>query len=606
MSHHFFTEDNVAIELTFKKLFLKLWPYLWRHKARVFMSLGLILVYVLVGRSLPFLFAFAIDEGIRKHNHDIIKYIAVTYLVLECLRTLLAFKQSNYIQRFGNLVLFEIREKLMSHVQRLPVTYFEKNPSGRTVTRVTNDVYALGELFSQGFAAIFVSTIEMLSIFVSLAVISVWMTGTTVLILPPLFYVCMVLSRKIRFQFGATKRKLSMINAFSAESLSGMKILQLFDRTNESRRFFQTLSGEYRTLQISTIRLFATLWPVIEGFNLFSLAIALFMGAFMVERYGMSLGSLTAYVLLLQGFFKPLKNILERYNQLQNSLASADRVFQLLDEVEENREGSDVAKPRLEGRIEIRNLSFRYAETSPYVLKNINLSVEPGSSVALIGRTGSGKTSTISLLQKLYEFDEGDIYIDGMSLRTLAPQALRPRIGVVQQEGFVFSGSILSNITLFDPKISRERAAWAADQAQCHDILRKHGGLDGHIQERGSNLSAGERQLIAFARVLAFDTDILILDEATANIDSVSEKQIQKATEIVTRGRTSLIIAHRLSTILHCDLIVVLDKGEIVEQGRHAELIEKRGKYYELYRLQFRDEASEVYTDRPASRPSSD
>jgi len=604
MSHNFFTEDNVALELTFKKLFLKLWPFLWRHKARVIISLLLVGAYVLVGRSLPFLFAYAVDEGIHGQRREIIVYVAAAYLVIECLRALLAFKQSNYIQRFGNQVLFEIREKLMGHVQRLPVTYFEKNPSGRTVTRVTNDVYALGELFSQGFAAIFVNTIEMLSIFISLAVISFVMTGSTILILPPLLYICLLLSKRIRFQFGATKRKLSMINSFTAESFSGMKVLQLFDRTAESRTFFSRLSEEYKVLQISTIKLFATLWPVIEGFNLFALAIALFVGAYLVQNHGMSLGALTAYILLLQGFFKPLKTILERYNQLQNSLASADRVFHLLDEVPENREGSDFSKPRLEGRIEIKDLSFRYAEHSPYVLKNINLSIEPGTSVALVGRTGSGKTSTISLLQKLYDIQEGDILIDGMSLKALAPQALRPRIGVVQQEGFVFSGSILSNITLFDPKISRERAAWAADQAQCHDILRKHGGLDGHIQERGSNLSAGERQLLAFARVLAFDPDVLILDEATANIDSVSEKQIQKATEVATRGRTSLIIAHRLSTILHSDLIVVMDKGEIIEKGRHQELLAKRGKYFELYSLQFWNDLSEAYTEQPAPKRS--
>ncbi len=597
MAHHFFTEDNVAIELTFKKLFKKLWPFLWRHKPRVLISLFLVFAYVGVGRALPFLFGYAIDEGIRQSRREVIVYVAIAYLFIECMRAGLAFIQNNYIQRLGNLVLFEIREKLISHVQRLPVTYFEKNPSGRTVTRVTNDVYALGELFSQGFAAIFVAMIEMLSIFVALAVISPSMTAITLCVLPPLLWICFVLSHKIRIQFGATKRKLSMINAFTAESLGGIKILQLFDRTKESRAFFDQLSAEYRFLQLTTVRLFATLWPVIEGFNLFALAVAIFLGAYFHQNYGFSLGSLSAYILLLQGFFKPLKTILERYNQLQNSLASADRVFHLFGEIEENREGRDFAKPRLEGRVEIKDLSFRYAEHSPYVLKKVNLNIEPGMSVALIGRTGSGKTSTISLLQKLYEIEEGDILIDGMSLKELAPQALRPRIGVVQQDGFVFSGSILTNITLFDPKITRERAAWAAEQAQCHDILRKHGGLDGKILERGSNLSAGERQLLAFARVLAFDPDILILDEATANIDSVSEKQIQKATEIVTRGRTSLIIAHRLSTILHSDLIVVLDKGEIIEQGRHEELLAKRGKYFELYSLQFWSELTKAKTD---------
>ncbi|MBX3021684.1 MAG: ABC transporter ATP-binding protein [Bdellovibrionales bacterium] len=586
-AHHFFTEDNVALELTFKKLFMKLWPYLWRHKAKVIVSLLLVGAYVTVGRALPFLFGYAIDDGIKEHNRHIIVTVAIAYGVLETTRAVLAFLQNRHIQQFGNQVLFEIRERLMNHVQNLPVTYFEKNPSGRTVTRVTNDIYALGELFSQGFAAIFINLIEMLSIFVSLFLISPSMTGTTLLILPVLLWVCALLSHKIRLQFGATKRKLAMINAFSAEAFSGIKVLQLFGRTGESRDFFNQLSHEYKTLQLSTVRLFATLWPLIEGFNVFTLAVALAVGAYFHQYHGLSVGHLSAYILLLQSFFKPLKNILERYNQLQNSLASADRVFHLLDEEEESREGRDFAKARLEGRIEFDKVSFRYAEHMPYVLKDIQLAIEPGMSVALVGRTGSGKTTTISLLQKFYDVLEGEIRIDGVPLSQLAPQALRPRVGVVQQDGFVFSGSLFSNISLFDPKISRETAMWAAEQAQCQDILRKHGGLDGKVQERGSNLSAGERQLLAFARVLAFNPDILILDEATANIDSVSEKAIQKATEVATRGRTSVIIAHRLSTILHCDLIVVLDKGQIVEMGRHAELLQQRGRYYELYTLQF-------------------
>ncbi len=588
MAHHFFTEDNVSLELTFKKLFYKIWPFLWKHKRKVIGSLMLVTLFVGVGRVLPFLFGYAIDEGFERKNVGIIPVIALIYLVLETFRSVLAFAQSNYIQKFGNLVLFEMREKLMNHVQSLPVTFFEKNPSGRTVTRVTNDVYALGELFSQGFAAIFVSTIEMASIFVSLAVISWQMAGITLFILPPLLAICLYLSKRIRFQFGATKRKLSMINAFSAESFSGIKVLQLFNRIPESTSFFNKLSSEYRTLQLSTVKLFATLWPVIEAFNIFTLAIALFVGAYFHQKHGLSMGSLIAYLTLLQGFFKPLKVILERYNQLQNSLASADRVFHLLDEIPENREGRAFDDAPLQGRIEFKDVNFRYSEKSPYVLKHMNLTVEPGMSVALVGRTGSGKSTTVSLLQKLYEVEEGDIAIDGISLKQLAPRSLRPRVGVVQQDGFVFSGSIYSNIALFDPKISRERAQWAAEQAQCHEILRKHGGLDGHIQERGSNLSAGERQLLAFARVLAFNPDILVLDEATANIDSVSERAIQKATEVVTKGRTSVIIAHRLSTILHSDLIVVMSHGEILEQGRHNELLELQGSYYELYQLQFK------------------
>ena len=599
MSHHYFTEDNVALELTFVRLFRKLWPFLWAHKRRVMTSLVLVGAYVLMGRALPFLFGYAVDEGIRLQNRSVILWVALAYFFLESVRALFAFFQSNQIQQLGNVVLFEIREKLISHTQHLPVTYFEKNPSGRTVTRVTNDVFALGELFSQGFAAIFVNAIEMASIFISLAVISWQMTGVTVLILPPLTWICLKLSRRIRYQFGATKRKLAMINAFSAESLGGIKVLQLFGRTPEARKFFDSLSAEYRTLQLSTVKLFATLWPVIEGFNIFTLAVALFMGAYFHQYQGMSLGSLSAYILLLQGFFKPLKTILERYNQLQNSLASADRVFQLFDEPEEIRSGGEFPEGRLRGSIHIRDLNFRYGPGLPYVLRDIHLTVQPGQSVALVGRTGSGKTSMIALLQKLYRIEEGEILIDGVSLNHLAPAALRPRIGVVQQDGFVFSGTFLSNITMFDPRITRERAQWAAEIAQCLDIISQHGGLDGAIHERGSNLSAGERQLLAFARALAFDPDILILDEATANIDSVSEDKIQMATAAILRGRTSVIIAHRLSTILHCDLIAVLDQGRIVEVGTHDELLAKRGRYFELYTLQFRQESSSAPTVAP-------
>ncbi len=587
MTHHFFTEDNVALELTFKKLFLKIWPYLWRHKSRVIYSLLLVGAFVGVGRLLPFLFGYAIDQGVQQNEWSVIWQVAIAYLLLETVRAYLAFMQSRYIQCFGNQVLFEMRERLISHAQRLPVRFFEINPAGRIVTRVTNDVFALGELFSHGFAAIFVNLVEMISIFVALTLISWQMTGITTLVLPPLVWICMKISRRIRFQFGATKRKLSMINAFSAESFGGIKILQLFNRTDESREFFQKISRDYRDLQLSTVKLFATLWPVIEGFNIFTLAVALFVGAYLHKNAGLSMGSLVAYLLLLQSFFKPLKTILERYNQLQNSLASADRVFHLLDEAPENTEGRSLEQPRLAGRIEFKDVHFRYHENAPYALRGINLSIEPGQSVALVGRTGSGKSTMVSLLQRFYDVEEGRILIDGVPLQEISPRSLRPRVGVVQQDGFVFSGTIFNNIALFDPNITRDRALWAAHQAQCHEILKLHGGLEGLIQERGANLSSGERQLLAFARVLAFDPDILILDEATANIDSVSERAIQKATEIVTKDRTSIIIAHRLSTILHCDLIVVLSEGRIMEKGRHEELLALKGIYHDLYRSQF-------------------
>jgi ATP-binding cassette subfamily B protein len=291
-------------------------------------------------------------------------------------------------------------------------------------------------------------------------------------------------------------------------------------------------------------------------------------------------------LLLLQSFFKPLKTILERYNQLQNSLASADRVFHILDEVKEPADGQSLDHD-FQGKIEVRDLTFAYSSESDDVLKDINVDIPAGSSTAVVGRTGSGKTTLVSLLQRLYRFERGQILIDGQDIQKWRLHAYRSRIGVIQQDGFIFSGTILSNITLDNPEISRERAEWAARQAQAMEIIERHGGFDAKIQERGANLSVGERQLIAFARVLAFDPDILILDEATANIDSINEARIQLALKNVIHGRTSVIIAHRLSTIVACDQILVLDHGHLVQKGRHSELVEQPGVYQQLYHSHF-------------------
>lgn len=586
----FQTEDNVAVQLTFRRLFGKLWPYFWRHRRSVIVSLLIVSAFVVVGRTLPFIFGAAVDHGLKKHNLHLIGWLAVAYLGVEIIRAGLSYLQTAYIQKFGNRVLFEIRERLIRHVQNLPLTYFDKNPSGRTVTRVTNDVFALGELFSNGFSQIFVALFELASIFVSLALLSWKLTAVCMLIVPILLAICFWISRKIRFQFGAAKRKLSAINAYSAEAISGMKVLQLFDRQQEARGAFGGLSVDYRNLQLGTIQLFATLWPVVEGFNLFTLATALLMSAIMAPSLHMTIGETSAFLLLLQSFFKPLKAILERYNQLQNSLASADRVFQTLDEIPESGDGRPLTQ-KLRGEIEIKDLSFAYGQERDDVLTEINAHIPAGSSTALVGRTGSGKTTMISLIQRLYAGHRGEIRIDGQDIHQWNLRDYRSHIGVIQQDGFIFSGTFLSNITMNHPKIPRDRAVWAARQAQALDVIERHGGFDAVIQERGSNLSVGERQLIAFARVLAFDPDILILDEATANIDSINEEHIQTALKNVIQGRTSLIIAHRLSTVVACDQILVLDQGQLVQAGSHPELLRQPGIYQHLYRSHFQNAA---------------
>ncbi|MCB0385122.1 MAG: ABC transporter ATP-binding protein, partial [Bdellovibrionales bacterium] len=349
----------------------------------------------------------------------------------------------------------------------------------------------------------------------------------------------------------------------------------------------------YKVLSLKTVKLFATLWPILEFFNAATITTALFVGGLYHKEFGLSIGALSAFLLLVQSFFHPLRVILERYTQFQNSLASADRIFSLMEEKTEALNGEPLPSARLTGHLKLVNLSHRYGAENPWALKDINLDIRAGESLALVGRTGSGKTTLISLLQRLYRQSEGLVLVDGQPLGKISPREWRRRVGVVLQDNFIFRGTIASNICLDNPDISRDRIEWAAREAGCERLLATHeGGLDAKVEERGNNLSVGERQLIAFARVLAFDPDILILDEATANIDSLSELLIQQATERVTKGRTSLIIAHRLSTILNCDRIAVLDKARLVEVGSHQELIQNEGKYFELYRSQFREDES--------------
>lgn len=587
MSQEYIRKESTVRSMSLKAILVRMWPYLSKHLIQMFVVVGIVLLFVAVGRALPLLFGYAIDEGIKKQQSEIIFYVAIAYLFFEISRSILAFAQSYLMQRLGNRTLYDLRETLIHHVQHLSNNFFDKTPVGRTVTRITNDMAALGELFAQGFTAVFVNSLEIVSIFVALCFISLRLTLLTIVVAPLIVWLSLKISRSLRDVSQAAKKVLSSINSFTAENLNGMKILQLFNRTGASRNHFQELSFKYRDLQLQTVKYFALLWPLLEGFSVATVATALFFGGYFRGTLDLTVGELSAFVLLLQSFFRPFRVILERYSQMQNSLASADRVFAMLDEVEEvNAKGQLVSPVR--GRVTYKSLSFRYGIDNPYILKGINLEIQSGESVALVGRTGSGKSSMIKLLQKMYPLEEGQILVDGQSINDLENGHLRSHIGVVQQENFIFKGTVASNIRLDNPKISDEQVQRAAELTGCLDILeRRRGGLDAHVEENGSNLSVGERQLIAFARVLAFNPDIFVLDEATANIDSESELKIQQATEVITKSRTSIIIAHRLSTIKNCDRIVIMSQGEIIEVGSHDELLKKGGYYADLYQSQF-------------------
>ena len=379
------------------------------------------------------------------------------------------------------------------------------------------------------------------------------------------------------------------INSYSAETLNGMKVIQLYNQQDTRTSHFNKISNERKDLDLKTVHYFSQLWPLMSFFNFSTLCFAIFFGSLLYKDIGFTVGKLSAFLFLAQSLFPPIRNLLERYNQYQDALAGADRVFQLLEEpTEVDAEKTVEPRSHLNGKIEFKNVNFRYSSTGPYVLKNINLVIEPGQSIALVGRTGSGKTTITSLIQNLYSISSGEILIDDISISAYTFKDLRSRISVVMQDNFIFKGTIRSNITLANDDISNELVRDSAQRAHCSKLIEsKKLGLDSPVEERGANLSTGEKQLISFARALAHSPDILILDEATANIDSQSEKLIQQSVKEITTNRTSLIVAHRLSTILHCDRIVLLENGEIIEQGSHQHLIDKKGPYFDLYRSQF-------------------
>ncbi|MED4570964.1 ABC transporter ATP-binding protein [Brevibacillus agri] len=513
--------------------------------------------------------------------------LAAAYLGLLVAAGLFHYGQKYLLQKSANLVIRKLRMDVFAHIQRLPITYFDNLPAGKVVARVTNDTEAIRELFANVLASFFTSGIYLIGIFIALFVLDVRLALVCLAILP-IMAVWIVYYRKRASAFNHVIRaRISDINGMINESIQGMPIIQAFRREKETMREFGELNEELFTYQNKMLRLNAT-----ASFNLVQLvrnaAFVLFIWYFGGASLGVgtlfSLGVLYAFVDYLNRLFQPITQIVNQLANLEQSLVAAHRVFELLDE-----EGIEVDSgkiPRYQGSVRFHDVSFAYQDDQ-YVLKNISFEAWPGETVALVGHTGSGKSSIINLLFRFYDVSNGTITIDGQNVMDVPKQHIRQHMAIVLQDPFLFTGTIRSNVSLDDPAISAEKVEKALCDVGADQLLRTlPRGFDEPVIEKGSTLSLGQRQLISFARALAFDPAILVLDEATANIDTETEGIIQNALEVLKKGRTTFIIAHRLSTIKNADQILVLDRGRIVERGRHEELMEKRGKYYQMYQLQ--------------------
>jgi len=508
------------------------------------------------------------------------------YLVFLAISIVMEFGKTYWLQSSANKVIRKLRMDVYAHIQRLPVHFFDNLPAGKVVSRVTNDTEAVKDLFIAVLSNFFSGVINMIGVYVALFILD-FRLGLVCLFVVPVIWTWVVLYRKFATKYNTIIRsRLSEINAIINESIQGMSIIRIFRREAQTKEEFENLNNDYMKHQNKMLNLNAlTSHNLVNVIRSLSFAVVLwFFGSEQLSGAGIiSLGVLYAFVDVLGRLFQPITGMVNQLAALDSSMVSAGRVFELMDEPGETV--TDGSMPRYQGNVEFKDVSFAYKRD--YVLKNISFEAKQGQTIALVGHTGSGKSSIINLLFRFYDPQKGTITIDGQPIKELPKQWIRQHMGIVLQDPYLFTGTIASNVSLGDEHISRERIEKALEDVGATRILAHlPKGLDEPVVEKGSTLSAGERQLISFARALAYDPAILILDEATANIDTETEALIQEALEVLKRGRTTFIIAHRLSTIRSADQILLLHRGEIVERGTHEELLAKGGRYYQMYRLQ--------------------
>ncbi len=569
-----------------RRLLRYLRPYRWLAAGAVL----LLLVQSVLALIGPRLTERALDVAIPRMDVGLLSLLAGLYLATLLFELVVEYGGAVLTAFVGQRVMYDLRMEIFGHLQRLSVTYFDRNPVGRLMTRVTSDVETLNELFSSGVVTIFGDVFTLVAIMGMMLVIDVKLALVTFAVIPLVWLTAAIFRRRVRDAFRDIRYRLARLNAFLQERLSGMRVVQLFGREADSARRFGELNREHLGAHLRSITIYAIFFPVVEVLTAVAMALLLWYGGLRVLDESLTVGVLAAFIQYTRRFFQPLQDLSEKFNLLQSAMASSERVFTLLDEPVAVREpASPATLPRpVKGEVRFEGVGFRYSPDGPWVLRDISFTASPGRTLALVGHTGAGKTTIVNLLLRFYDPERGRITVDGVDIRDLSTADLRSAIGFVQQDLFLFTGDILHNLTLGAP-ISREAARLAAGRVGADRFIeRLPSGYEHRLGERGRNLSVGERQLLSFARALALDPRILVLDEATSSVDTEAEAQIQRAIAELMAGRTSLVVAHRLSTILHADEILVLHHGEIRERGTHRELLAAGGLYERLYQLQLR------------------
>jgi ATP-binding cassette subfamily B protein len=530
----------------------------------------------------------ALDVAVPQKDSHLLMLLAVAYAGALVAEFVVEYLQTILTTRIGQNVMYDLRLAIFAKFQGLSIPYFDRHPVGRLMTRVTSDVETLNELFSSGVVTVFGDVFSLIAI-ATLMFIADWRLALVAFaVMPVVYLVARGFRRYVREAFRDIRVRLARLNSYLQEHLSGVRVVQLFGREQAAAQGFSDLNRSHLEAHLRSIKVYAVFFPVVELLTAVSLALLLWYGGVRSLEGTLTVGTLAAFIQLTRRFFQPLQDLSEKFNLLQSAMASSERIFQLLDaDVEIPPAASPVALPAtVRGEVKFEHVWFRYSPTSPWVLKDISFTARPGETIALVGHTGAGKTTIANLLLRFYQPEQGRITVDGVDISTLAFEDLRGLVGYVPQDLFLFAGDLLRNLTLGSaPAAAAIEAARRVGADRF--IQRLPGGYAHKLSERGRSLSVGERQLLAFARALALDPRILVLDEATSSVDAEAEAMIQRALATLMTGRTSLVIAHRLSTIADADQILVLHRGEIRERGTHRELLAAGGLYQRLHDLQF-------------------
>lgn len=571
-----------------RRILAYLRPYKWK------VSLAILMIFATgtVELAGPFLTKMAIDTAIIPGKPELLPGIIAVFIGALAIAFVFRYAQNILMQIIGQNVMFDLRNQIFSHLQHQSLSHFDRNPVGRLISRLTNDVDALNEFIGTSVVTVVGDVVILLGVVVVMFFLDWRLALISLVVLPLIALSSWGFQRLMRTTYRQQRVRLARVNTFLQENISGMLVVQLFNRERRQYNEFDKLNKHLLDSNVEAVRVFALFFPIVSFLSTLAVALLIWYGSGGVLEGTITLGVLVAFFQYTERAFQPIRDLAEKYNIMQAAMAASERVFMLLDE---QPAIVDVLNPKplgkVVGDIEFRDVHFSYNPEEP-VLKGINLTIPAGTSVAIVGATGAGKTSIISLLSRFYDVQQGQILLDGVDVRDVRQQDLRRNIGVVLQDSVLFSGTISRNIRLLDEDISDDEVRRAARFVNAaHFIERFEDGYDHPVRERGANLSVGQRQLLTFARAIAFNPSVLlVMDEATSSVDTETEGLIQDALYKLMRGRTSIIIAHRLSTIKYVDRIIVLHKGQVVEDGTHEDLMARNGYYYRLYQLQYQEQ----------------